>query len=158
MILKKLILLVVAVILITSFFMLPRNQAWSRTILSYWKDYQTQKRLPDRNMRMKERFGNDYIISRKIADWFAKKEKHNVLVLIPPTSYFTRMKVPYHVPEPAVFYYYTGLKTIWANSPDAASAGWYVRVANGNLVIDSVMDRNSFRDSIAAFQKMGVTL
>jgi hypothetical protein len=62
------------------------------------------------------------------------------------------------VPEPAVFYYYTGLRTIWANSPEASKANWYITAQNGGLVFDSVINQQALRDTIASFNKYKISL
>lgn len=156
---RRFILFIISLVLIAGFFLLPRNRKWSGTVLSYVNDFQEQRNHLDRTTRMRERFENDYVFSKNIADSFEQKgKKREVLVLMPPSAYFTKMGIPYHVPEPAVFYYYTGLKTIWANSKDAIHAGWYVRVNQGKIIIDSVTDRRSLQDTIIAFQKMGISL
>jgi len=108
---------------------------------------------------MKKRFGNNYAFSKQIAGMFERRgTKDHVLVLMPPSNYFTKSGVQYHVPEPAVFYYYTGLKTIWANSNDAIKANWYVHARGNLLVVDSVIDQNAFRDTIASFKKLRPSL
>ena len=156
---KELALAIISLLLITGFFILPRNQKWAAVILSYWQSFPNQSRHLDKNYRMELRFENDYRYSRQIADYFKNKRMQDaVLVLMPPTNYFTKMGMHYHVPEPAVFYYYTGLKTIWANSEEAFKAGWYVQVNDGKLSIDSVTDRSKFQQTIHMFRKLGVTL
>ena len=82
----------------------------------------------------------------------------NELVLLPPTTYFQKMGIPYRTPVSPVFYYYTGIKSVWANNPHAAEANAYVRVSNGRIVIEKVTDRKALQDTIAAFQKLGVYL
>jgi hypothetical protein len=64
----------------------------------------------------------------------------------------------YWVPVPPTFYYYTGIKTVWANNPHAAEADAYVRVVNGKIIIEKVTDRKALQDTIVAFQKLGVYL
>lgn len=156
---KQFILTLAAIALLFIFFVLPQNKQWAGRVYSYFKDYQRQRDTLDIEDRMRKRFGNNYVFSKQIADMFEKRgTKEQVLVLMPPSSYFTRMGVQYHVPEPAVFYYYTGLKTIWANSNDAIKANWYVH-ANGNLLmVYSVTDVKAFSDTIAAFKKLGPSL
>jgi hypothetical protein len=156
---RRVILFIVSLILITGFSLLPRNREWTGTVLSYARDFQKQQNHLDRETRMSKRFGNEYLFSKSIANTFDRKgNKGKVLVLMPPTTYFTKMGIKYHVPEPAVFFYYTGLKTIWANSKDAIQAGWYVRVNQGKIIVDSVADKKSLQDTIIAFQKMGISL
>lgn len=156
---KPLILTFISIALITVFFLLPRNNRWARTVYAYWTDYKWQRNNTDIESRMAKRFGNNYAFSKQIADMFEQRgTKEQVLVLMPPSNYFTKMGVQYHVPEPAVFYYYTGLKTIWANSNDAIKANWYVHAKDNLLVVDSVINENAFRDTIAAYKKLGPSL
>jgi 4-amino-4-deoxy-L-arabinose transferase-like glycosyltransferase len=156
---KPLILTFIAIALITVFFLLPRNSRWARTVYAYWTDYKWQRHNTDIETRMIKRFGNNYAFSKQIAEMFEKRGgKDRALVLMPPSSYFTKLGVSYQVPEPAVFYYYTGLKTIWANSNDAIKANWYVRASGNLLVVDSVTDLNAFRDTIAAYKKLRPSL
>lgn len=157
---KQALLTITCMASLALFLVLPVNRQWlQKRIFTYWSATKYQKDHMDTEERMNRRFLNEYILSRQIADSFALKgNKDEVLVLIPPTSYFKIMGIDYHVPEPAVFYYYTGLKTTWANSPHAARSNWYVRVKNGKLVIDSVVNKQAFTDSIKAFIQLGYSL
>jgi hypothetical protein len=47
---------------------------------------------------------------------------------------------------------------VWANSSQAINADWYVRVNEGKLLLNRAADKASLKDTIAAFQKLGVTL
>ena len=155
---KKIILLLVSVLLITGFFLLPRNRQWTRTVFSYWNDLPKQLRTPDTEARMRKRFGRHYTYSKIIGDALKKRGRPHALVLMPPNSYFKKIGINYRVPVPPVFYYYTGIKTVWADNIHAIEADWYVRVNNGRLVIDSVTNRKALQDTIIAFQKLGVSL
>jgi hypothetical protein len=105
-----------------------------------------------------ERWKRDYVVSKQIADSFAVAHISNAIVLIPPSAYFKERKTNYHVPEPAVFYYYTGLKTIWINSSHAMNANWMVTANNGVLKMIPVTDKNVLKDSLAAFKKFPLSL
>ncbi|HWJ90073.1 MAG TPA: hypothetical protein VNR87_03130 [Flavisolibacter sp.] len=78
-------------------------------------------------------------------------------MLLPPSAYFKNKGLNYHVPEPAVFYYYTGVKTVWVNSVDAAKADWVVSF-NGIIRIDSVQNKRMIQDTIASYKKYPVAL
>jgi hypothetical protein len=108
---------------------------------------------------MQYRFDSDYIYSKQIALLLEKKGvEKTALALMPPTNYFKAKHINYHVPEPVVFYYFTGIKTLWGNNSNAAEANWYVHVHEGRLVIDSVTNRQSLQDTIAMYKKIGITL
>jgi hypothetical protein len=148
-----------SLLVLAGFFALPQNRKWLFvTAGGYWKDFMIQKDHPELSYRLSKRWENPFRYSKMIAQKFEGRKKDSVLILMPPTNYFNHYGIKYHVPEPAVFYYYTGLKTIWANSKQASKANWYVRVQNGKLVVDSAVNLQSLKDTIAAFNKFGVTL
>ena len=108
---------------------------------------------------MKYRFGNDYVYSKQITDAFIRSgDFDTALVVLPPPQYFSSKGVAYSAPEPAVFYYYTGLKTVWAASEQALRAGWYIRANGGKLIIEKVTDRRHLHDTINMFRKPGGAL
>ena len=149
---KKLLLFCIAVILVFIFFFLPRNQVWfNERIVSYYKEFGQQSNHMDYEYRRINRWGKAYIYSKQIAGLFeSRNNKNNVLVLLPSSAYFKTRGVEYEVPEPLVFYYYTGLKTTWVGSNEAVKANWYVTVKNKALIIDSVT-KETYRDSIGIF-------
>jgi len=157
---RQLLLTLAALVILIAFFLLPQNRTWFTTkILVYWSSFKKQKDKLDTEHRKTIRWGTDYTYSKKIADHFERNNsKDSVLVLLPPTNYFKAYGINYHVPEPAVFYYYTGLKTVWANSKEAVKANWYIRAKEGNIVIERPFNKQQLQDSILAFKKFGVSL
>lgn len=152
---RQTILFVSSIVVIICFFLLPQNDKWlNEKVLTYWNDFKRQKIQLDVEKRKIERYGPAYTYSKRIALFFEKKAAtEHALVLLPSQKYFEEKGIRYDVPEPAVFYYYTGLKTTWANSQMASQANWIVRLENGNIIIDSVADKRVLVDTIAAYQK-----
>jgi hypothetical protein len=151
---KQLILLAVAVLLFVGFFFLPRNREWAQKITSYYHDFPSEKKRLARETRMRDRFGSSYILSKSIADQLRKKgADSSALVLVPPPYYFAKRGVYYPMPEPAVFYYFTNIKTTWCHFTNAPEANWYVKLDSGKVVVDRVVDTKSLRDTIASFLK-----
>lgn len=152
---KKLTLVLLSILLLTGFFLLPQNRKWAGKVLSYYQEFPEQTKKLDRETRMEERLGNSYKISKVIAETFRNNSPEpDAVVLIPPTNYFKQVGAEYHVPEPAVFYYYTGMKTIWADSKEAINVNWYLRVQDRNMVFVNVVDKQDFQDTINAFRKL----
>jgi hypothetical protein len=147
-------------LLLVWFCLLPYNRQWfSQRIVGYWNDFLIQKNNPEPEYRKIKRWGSDYTVSKQIAGFFSNNDSSkNLLVLIPPSAYFKERKIDYHVPEPAVFFYYTGLKTTWINSTEALKANWMVTANNGVLKFVPVKDEKILLDSIAAFKKYPVGL
>jgi len=157
---KAFILLVAAVISLLIFFGLEPNKLWlDQRILAYWEDYKEQKLNLDLEERKLARYQTDYLFAKNVTGFFEKRGNANkVLLLVPPSEYFVANGLQIHVPEPAVFYYMTGLKTIWANSPEAPKANWVLTAKNGGLGFDSVVNKQVLQDTIAAFKKFKITL
>jgi hypothetical protein len=156
---KEAALLAISISLLTVFFLLPRNQQWAARIFFYWQRFSYESKHTGREERMQYRFGNDYIFSKKIAEVFIRSGDYDTaLVVLPPANYFKGKGITYNVPEPAVFYYYTGLKTVWTASDQAVKAGWYVRANGKALVIEKVNDRRQLQDTINMFRKSAVSL
>jgi len=157
---NKLLLLVLSLLLITAFFLLPDNRRWlQERIFPYYRQLPRQVAHLDPEYRKAYRFESSYTLSRWVADSIRSLSGgDSVLLLVPSTSYFEKHGVSYHVPEPAVFYYFTGMRTVWHNSPDAIKANWYLRVLHKKVQIERVTDKVAFKDSLAQFQKYGVTL
>ena len=157
---KTIVLTFISISLLYLFSQFPRNQKWfTERIVSYWNEFNTQKNHLNIEERKKKRWGPSYTVSKEIAGFFAKNgNMKNALVLIPPSAYFKERGVDYDVPEPAVFYYYTGLKTTWVNSPVASNAGWMVIAGKGHYQIIPVTDKKVLTDSINIFKKYPLDL
>lgn len=152
---KQLLLFLLGIFLLAGFFMLPANKEWfNDRIVAYYHDFPSQVKRLDRESRMRTRFGNSYIFSKSIASQVREMGgDRNALVLLPPPSYFSSKGVNYYTPEPAVFYYYTDVKTTWCHYSDAITAGWYAVVRDNKVVVEKVSDQKSLRDTISAFLK-----
>jgi hypothetical protein len=151
---KKQLLSIIAIALLLGFFLLPANREWAQRVIGYYKDFPSERKHLSREYRMNYRFGNSYKVSKQIADHVAANDHSGqALVLIPPPAYFEKHRIDYEAPEPAVFYYYTGCKTIAPSSVDAINANWYVHTDGQNVLVDSVTDRKSLQDMITAFNK-----
>jgi len=157
---KAFILLVASIISLLIFFGLEPNKLWlDQRIMPYWEDYQEQKLNLDPEERKLARYQTDYIFAKNVTGFFEKRGiADKALVLVPSSDYFNAHGLQIHVPEPAVFYYFTGLRTIWANSPEANKANWYITAQNGGLVFDSVTNKQALQDTIASFKKYKISL
>jgi len=157
---KEGILLAAGAIALAFFYILPPNKTWfHQTVLDYWKDFSWQRKQLDPEQRRLSRYGNDYRYSKEIAGFFVQKGiAGQALVLVPAPRYFKQYHFPYETPEPAVFYYYTGLKTVRPADANAARANWYVHLVQGKLVMDTVPNPAAFADTIQTFKKMDAGL
>jgi hypothetical protein len=152
---KGVILFFISIIVVFIFFGLDRNKSLlNDRIIPYWDDFQEQKDKTELEERKVNRYGYDYMFPKTVASFFEKKGNvSKVLLLVPTTDYFKQHGVDIHVVEPSVFYYFTGLKTVWAHSPKAVNANWVLTVDKGQLVFDSVTSKAMLMEKIDSFKK-----
>jgi hypothetical protein len=155
---NSVVLTFASLMLLFWFLLLPGNRQWfNQRIIGYWNDFLVQKDSPGIEHRKAERWEESYTISKQITNLLPKNYNINTgLVLIPPSAYFAERKIDYHVPEPAVFYYYTGLRTTWINSSEAVKANWMVTANSGSLKLVPVSNEKDLLDSINVFQQYPV--
>src|ERR1700755_2492641 len=86
----------------------------------YWSDFLKEKdQGADETPIRKERYGISYTIAMKVKEVVEKKKMPHAVILFEPNSYYRDSLHIYNTiraPEPAVFYYYTGLEGVWTNS------------------------------------------
>lgn len=157
---KSLILTGFSIVVIVLFFLLPRHSKWlDERIFPYYRNMVQQQDELDIEHRKQVRHGASYILSQLIAGHFKEKElSDSVLVLMPPAKYFSKNGIEYPVPEPAVFYYFTGIKTVWANSKIAEKANWFVTAKDGQIHFTRVNNKKLLQDTIQFFKRSGYPL
>lgn len=158
---KEILLSILSILLIVGVFNFGYYKQWFKDrIVQYWESFKIEKENLDIETRKVNRYGNSYVISKIITSFFEDNKIKNPLVLIPPTDYFAGFGIDYHVPEPAVFYYYTGLKTLWpnANYNDLLKAKWFVRVDSVRLYVDSIPNQHKLDSILLQLKKYDISL
>jgi hypothetical protein len=157
---RLVILFFASALLLTAFFLLKPNREWfNDRIITYYREFNGQYKNMNSEKRMNTRFGSYYTVSRQISTRFIDESKsRNALVLMPSSAYFKARGIDYRVPEPVVFYYFTQIRTVWPNSPNAMKADWYVHVQDGKILIDSIIDRKNLIDTLAVFNQFEISL
>lgn len=105
---------------------------------------------------MKSRYGISYVISMRVKEVIEKRKISNAVILLEPNSYYRDSLHIYpnvRAPEPAVFYYYTGLEGVWINSPDAEKANYLVRVTKKGVTLDAIKTPEQLRQILAFYRK-----
>ena len=124
---RKKYFFVTALLLVVLFFCLPRNYDWFfGGILNPPVSYGEQLKYLAPDDRRMLRYGQSYEFYMKLASVFSRVHKDSVVLLLPPGEYLKRLGINFMVVEPAEFYYYTGYRAVWANSPDADRANCVV--------------------------------
>jgi hypothetical protein len=155
---KGIILSVAAFLAIFLVLNLGYYQEWFRSKpLQYWSDFQKEKSdtLSEFAIRA-ERYGITYTISMRVLEAIRKKRLTHPIILMEPNSYYRDSLKIYpkiHAPEPAVFYYYTGLEGVWTNSPNAGKANFLLRVSPKGAVLDSIKSPQQLQEILARYKK-----
>ena len=125
--------------------------------LAYWNDFMKEKDdTSDAVGIMKARYGISYTISMKIKEVMQAKRVAHPVILFEPNSYYRDSLHIYpnvHAPEPALFYYYTGLEGVWTNSPDVGKANYLVRISKKGVTLDAIRTPQQLQQILANFKK-----
>ena len=140
---KSFILTVISFFLILLTINLGYYSDWVKARpVSYWNDFLKEKDdTLDIDGIRKSRYGFAYTLSIKIKEAVERKGVTNPVILFEPNSYYRDSLHIYpnvKAPEPAVFYYYTGMEGVWINSPDTARVNFLVRVTKKGVTLDAI--------------------
>lgn len=152
---KKLNFFLASVLVILLFFTIPINNNWLYSkVIGGENNLLYQVKHLDVADRKLMRYGYSYqVYLNMLADI---PDKKSALILLPPAKYLKAMGVQDFVTvEPAVFYYYTGLNSVWANSPDAGRANWAVGVNSSHRVrLRQIMNPAQLDTLLPIFRKL----
>ena len=124
----------------------------------YWFDFLKEKEdTADEAGIKKDRYGISYTISMRIKEAVEKRKMPHAVILFEPNSYYRDSLHIYpaiRAPEPAVFYYYTGLEGVWTNSPDVNKANFIVRISQKKgVTLDDIRSPQQLQQILAGFKK-----
>lgn len=123
--------------------------------LLYWSDFQKEKDdTADAVGIMRDRYGIIYTISMKVKQVVAQKKVAHPVILLEPNSYYRdSLRLPLRAPEPAVFYYYTGLEAVWTNSPNVNQANFLLRISKKGANLDAIRSPQQLQQILATYKK-----
>lgn len=155
---KSLILTLVAFLLILVTLNAGYYPTWFKAKpVAYWTDLMKEiNDTLDPSGIMKSRYGISYVISMRVKEVIEKRNISNAVILFEPNTYYRDSLHIYpnvRAPEPAVFYYYTGLEGVWTNSPDVGRANYLVRVSKKGVTLDAIKTPEQLRQILAFYRK-----
>jgi len=125
--------------------------------VQYWSDFLKEKDdTLDAVGIMKSRYGVSYTISMRVKEVIEQRHIAHPVILFEPNSYYRDSLHIYpnvHAPEPAVFYYYTGLEGVWTNSPDVTKANFLVRITKKGVALDVIKTPQQLQQILASYKK-----
>jgi hypothetical protein len=128
----------------------------------YWSQFLKEKDdTLDQVGIMKERYGVAYTICLKVKEAVGKKKIAHPIILFEPNSFYRDSLHIYsqvHAPEPAVFYYYTGLESVWTNSPNVSKANLFLRISKKGVNLDEIHTPEQLHRILDFYKKYPPTL
>jgi hypothetical protein len=153
---RKWILLFVSCAVLALIYTVPFYGNWIRRnfLLPGFSDdlsYETQHM--DEEERRALRFGPTYPFFKSVSQQIRSTGEQNVTILLPPNDYAHKMGFQQmEVPEPAVFYYFTGLNSVNQNSLKVRSANWALITENGSVYMNRIKSQSQL-DTLLALYK-----
>ena len=154
---KKISLFLAAVLSIVLVFSIPFYNNWAKTKF----DDEINRVIEQTGHmtveeRMQTRFGSTYALQIAIKKMLNGVNGQNAVVLLPPRGFLKMMKVDdpgVIIPEPAVFYYFTGYKAVTINSREVNRADWVLLVENRKMAMRHFNDAQTRDSMITLFKR-----
>ncbi|NDC42772.1 MAG: hypothetical protein EBZ77_14690 [Chitinophagia bacterium] len=104
--------------------------------------------------RREYRFNNLYSLSKYVKQTLDTiKGGPEPVVLLPPTKYLQANGIDYlGMPEPVVFYYHTGHKAVWTNSPTVRKANWALVKTDKSVALVPLKDPRQLDQLLAIYK------
>ncbi len=120
----KINLTLISVLAIVLYFNIPFYNNWLNTnLLSPSFDIFALSKQMEVEQRKVNRFGYSYMVYSEMASIFKNAKMKDPVLLLPPDAFLKEHKVrEFSTVEPAIYYYFTGLKGVWYNSPGIKEA------------------------------------
>lgn len=128
----------------------------------YWSDFLKEKDdTLDQAAILRQRYGIVYTICMQVKEIMEKKKIAHPVILFEPNSFYKDSLHIYpniHAPEPALFYYYTGLEGVWMNSPDVDSANYFLRMSKKGIQLEAINNPQQLKRVLDFYKKYPPTL
>ena len=154
---RELLLSVALLSFFVGYMALPSNRQWlSNRIIPFIKDIEIQRHHLDYEYRKKCRHGDVYLKAQRIkaaVDQCQQFNRQTDFLLFPSTAYFKRNGFAFTVPDPVIFYYFSGIKTTLSVNPDVMKCKWFLRVKPDLCEVVSFSAEQAKLDTIKAFRQ-----
>ena len=150
---KRSSLFLLSIAVIALYFMLPLNTAWfQKRISPYIHNFSLEKDHLSVEERREYKYRDIYVLLSQMAVFLGKNSVPEPLVLLPPNSFLKAQHVNLRMPEPVVFYYYTGFKAVWTDSPNVDSANWAVVSKDGKINLVQLKNKQNVQQILSYYK------
>lgn len=126
---------------------------WCKKLDGFVNDFYQTKDHTDTDFRL-QMYGETYRVSQMIKENLKEMHIVNPVLLFQPTGYFQEQHITMAPPEPAVFYNYTGLRSVYMNNPDAQRvATHFIRISNKGMEVVTITTPKRFAEIVAPYKR-----
>lgn len=157
----KVNLTLLSVLIIFAFFKMPFYNNWMNTnLLNPAFDIVTLSKQTDLEQRKVNRYGASYLLCKQMTDFTRQQKMKDPLILLPPEAFIKEKRIrDVNIPEPMVFYYMTGQKAVWYDSPEVMKANLALVVdPQGKLSLIKINNQQELNNLLAVYRKYKLEL
>ncbi len=157
----KINLTLISVLIIVLFFNIPFYNNWMNTnLLNPAFDILATSKQLGLEQRMVNRFGYSYVVYKEMAGYFKNSKIKDPLILLPPEALMKEQKVKnFTIVEPTTFYYFTGYKAVWYDSPGVEKANLaLVFDKDGKVMVRKIESKDDLNRFLATYRKYKLEL
>lgn len=156
---KSFVLLLASVAFILLFFLAPANNVWlTGRLWPYIASFPLEKDHMSLDDRKAYKYRESYMILMNAANYLSSHNAVDPVILLPPNSYIREQHVKLHVPEPVVFYYFTGYRAVWTDSPGVENADWALLIHDGKVHLAHLKGPEQLQELLALYKDYTPTL
>jgi hypothetical protein len=151
----------ISILVIVLFFNIPFYNNWLNTnLLNPGMNPMEQSKHLGLDERRVARFGYSYMVYTDMANAFKSAKIDSPIVLLPPDGYLKKERITdISIVEPSIFYYFTGYKSVWYNSPDVEKANCaLVPGPNRKMMLKKITDKNELDQLLAIYRQYKLDL
>lgn len=150
-----------SILVIIAFFCIPFYHNWlTDNLLSRQLSIFRQARHLDNEGRREWKYGHSYVVYKRIVDSFSTYKISNPVLLLPPEEYLNKEHIyDLTIIEPCIFYYYTGHKAVWYDSPGVEKANCVlVPGPDHKVMLRKIVDKNDLDQLLAVYRTYKLNL
>lgn len=102
--------------------------------------------------RKMARFGATYVYTQQVKKYFDSLKPKNLQILLAPNDYLEANNFQAMMPEPIVYYYYTGLRTVYPNAKDVYKSTYAFTMGGDHLLLKMLKNKEDIDNVLMSYK------
>ncbi len=152
----KVNLTLISILVIVLYFNIPFYNNWLNTnLLSPSFDIFALSKQTEVEQRKINRYGYSYAIYSEMGRIFKEAKMDSPVLLLPPDAFLKEQGVrDFATVEPAIYYYFTGMRGVWPNSPGVEKANAVIIPdGHGKVMLKRISGKDELNMILADLKK-----